>query len=101
MTYVSLAIILAILVGVIIFIARPFFSAETEEETPETTAPEMLGEEGYQDILKRIRELDFDFQLGKVSAEDHASLREELKQAAAEYLQREREDSVAEDAETE
>ncbi len=97
MIYVSLAIVLAILAGVILFITRPFFGAEDEEEFPGDIPGEEVDNEDYQAILKRIRELDFDHQLGKVSSEDYSSLRDELKHAAAECLQRVREVSLIED----
>lgn len=101
MIYVSLAIVLAILAGVILFITRPFFGAGDEEEFPGDVPGEEVDNEDYQAILKRIRELDFDHQLGKVSAEDYTALRDELKHAAAECLQRVREVSLTEDGKAE
>ena len=52
------------------------------------TPDHISDEEEYQNILKRIRELDFDFKLGKVATDDYADLREDLKQQAAVCLQR-------------
>ncbi|HPS41964.1 MAG TPA: hypothetical protein PK040_05120 [Anaerolineaceae bacterium] len=83
----GIVIVLAVLVGVVLFITRPFF--KNDEDSKVEAAPALVTDEDeYQNTLKRIRELDFDFQLGKVSEEDHAALREELKLEAAERLKR-------------
>jgi len=83
----AIIIVLAVLVGVVLFITRPFFT--NDEDSAVEAAPALVTDEDeYQNTLKRIRELDFDFQLGKVSEEDHTALREELKLEAAERLKR-------------
>ena len=88
MVIYSIIVVVAILVAVIFFITRPFFTNEDEMDTIVKMPDAISDEEEYQNILKRIRELDFDFKLGKVTPDDYSNLREELKQQAAECLQR-------------
>lgn len=88
MAIYSIIVVVAILVAVIFFITRPFFTNEDEVASSVKTTDHISNEEEYQNLLKRIRELDFDFKLGKVSPDDYSALREELKQQAAGCLQR-------------
>lgn len=71
---------------VIVYVTRPLFTAqpESEESTPNDTI--QLKESSYQSILERIRELDFEFKLGKLSWQEHEEQRAALVQEAADAL---------------
>ena len=87
---------LALLVGM--FISRPFLVLESD---PEPDGPES-GREGQAQenqlrstllaerdrLLSTLQELDFDFNLGKIPAEDYPPQRAALTHAAAEALRR-------------
>lgn len=88
MVIYSIVVVVAILVAVIFFITRPFFTNEDDMDATVKTPELFSDEEEYQNTLNRIRELDFDFKLGKVTPDDYAALREELNQQAAECLKR-------------
>ncbi len=87
MDIISLVIILIILVVVIIVITRPFFRNEPGEDVNKTSVDSSNDRAEYNEILARIRDLDFEFKLGKISVEDYNALREELKSQAASVVQ--------------
>ncbi len=80
-------VLAAILVGgMIAFIAYPLFTASREEalETPDELDVLVAQRDAAYDA---IRDLDFDFQLGKLSPGDYAELREKYKARAAAALE--------------
>lgn len=87
MDIISLVIVLLILVVVIIVITRPFFRNEPAEDLRNKFVDVSDGRSEYQEILNRIRDLDFEFKLGKIPVEDYNTLREELKSQAAGVVQ--------------
>lgn len=85
MEILSLIMILIILVIVIIFVTLPLFKVNSGEEF---SAPEgETSQVEYQEILSRIRELDFEYSLGKIAEEDYQTQRYGLKNQAADLLQ--------------
>lgn len=85
MDIISLVIILIVLIIVIVVVTRPLFKSPAEEEP---TAVKQIAEKSeYEEILGRIRELDFEFGLGKISIEDYHNLRDELLSQAAALIQ--------------
>lgn len=84
MDILSLIMLLVILVIVIIFVTLPLFKSNTEVEstTPEGTTSQIE----YEEILSRIRELDFEYNLGKITSEDYQTQRNDLKTQAASLL---------------
>ena len=83
MTIVSIILIVIILVLVIVYVTRPLFTSqdETVEINNEGSLDQLYNE--YNATLERIRELDFDFNLGKLTVEDHNVQRNELLSLAA------------------
>ncbi len=91
----AVLIALAIAVIVVAFIAAPFFlqeengaKAEAKEKDPDaaTARADLLAEK--ETVYAAIQELDFDFNSGKLSAEDHAMLRRRQEEHAATLLKR-------------
>ncbi len=81
-----LTVILILLVLVVVYVTRPLFSTKPENETPAPEDATTLQETEYQAILETIRELDFEFKLGKMSAQEHEEQRAALIQEAAQTL---------------
>ncbi len=75
---VSIIIIVIVLALVIVYVTRPLFTMqdETAESIPDDSSVRTRAE--YNAVLERIRELDFDFNLGKLTAEEHNTQREEF-----------------------
>jgi hypothetical protein len=85
----SIFLILALLVLVGLFVARPLFERKAVVTSPEIGEEEhthsaLLAEQDR--ILNALQELDFDYQLGKVPAEDYPGQRALLVQHGAEVL---------------
>lgn len=80
-------LIVLLVIGIIIFIAYPLFarSAEKLADTPDALEALVAQRDSTYDA---IRDLDFDFQLGKLSQNDYNALREKYKIRAAQILQR-------------
>ena len=80
-------VLAAIIVGgIIAFIAYPLFTGSRDE--PPEAPDELDGLIAQRDAAyDAIRDLDFDFQLGKLSQSDYAELREKYKARAATALQ--------------
>ncbi len=83
----SLVIVVVILTIVIVIITRPFFKSGSDADVKESPADVSAGQAEYQELLARIRDLDFEYNLGKISAEDYNMQRESLKNQAATVLQ--------------
>jgi hypothetical protein len=72
-------------IGVIAFIAYPLFTTSYANLAETSDALETLISQ-RDSSYDAIRDLDFDFQLGKLSQNDYAPLREKYKARAAETL---------------
>jgi hypothetical protein len=89
----AVVISLGIALVVVAFIAAPFFlltgrSPEASAKNPEASEAlrDLLAEK--ETIYAAIQELDFDFNSGKLSAEDHQALRRRHEIQAAAVLKR-------------
>ncbi len=79
-------VLIAILVVVVLaFIAYPLFSSAEEKPKPTTDALDSLVAQ-RDSAYDAIRDLDFDFQMGKLSQEDYDKLRDKYKLRAAQVL---------------
>jgi hypothetical protein len=80
----SLFLVLALIVAIALFIGRPFFSTMQNEASEVSIAADSLehrrsGLLAERDrILGALQELEFDFTLGKIPAEDYPDQRAEL-----------------------
>jgi hypothetical protein len=93
----ALFLILALALLVAMFISRPFLALESEPD-PDGPENDKDGQPQHQDqlrstllaererLLSTLQELDFDFNLGKIPAEDYPPQRAALAHAAAEAL---------------
>jgi hypothetical protein len=89
----ALLVILSVLMLVTIFVSRPFFMPGAADETrssgkmeEERKRSELLAE--YDRTLAALQELDFDFSMGKIPAEEYPAQRAELLTAGAAALSR-------------
>jgi len=90
----SILLILALLVLVALFIARPFVQESSLNETEFAELSSLLAER--ERIIEALLELDFDQQLGKVPEEIYAAQRENLLREGGNILQKlEQEESLA------
>ncbi len=80
----ALIFIFIILVLVIVFVTRPLFLTPVETEQPATQDDSARKQAEYEAILGHIRELDFDFNLGKLTPEEHEEQRSQFLSQAAE-----------------
>jgi hypothetical protein len=80
--------------GVIAFLIAPLRGGhQQQEETGETRAGRLAAEREV--VYASIRDLDEDFETGKLTEQDHAALRGELRAQAVRLLQAEREAAPA------
>ncbi len=84
MTLYALIFILVVLVLVIIFVTRPLFTTQEEVEQPALQEERTWQQAEYEAVLDHIRELDFDFNLGKLTPVEHEEQRSQLIAQAAE-----------------
>jgi|GEM_PF-978149 len=77
---------IAILVVAVPFVMNPLVN-EREKQPVKTTNLKKDEKGGQKDALEAIRDLDFDFETGKVTREDYETLRAQLVLEAAEYIQ--------------
>ncbi len=89
----SLLVILSVLILVAIFVSRPFFQSQlrgdaskTGKDTVDRERSELLAE--YDRTLNALQELDFDYALGKIPAEEYPAQRAELITTGASILNR-------------
>ena len=82
MEFIVIALLVVIVIG---FIAYPLFSGSAEKTAPTANALDSLIAQ-RDSAYDAIRDLDFDFQMGKLSQEDYAKLRDKYKVRAAEVL---------------
>ena len=82
----ELILVAIIVVGIIVFIAYPLFTVAREDaaETPGALDGLIAQRDSAYDA---IRDLDFDFQMGKLSQSDYTALREKYRARAALALQ--------------
>jgi hypothetical protein len=86
----SIFLVLALLVLVALFVARPFFdhtqpvSAEAEAQDLQLSA--LMAERDR--VLAALQELDFDYSLGKIPEEDYPAQRSRLLQYGADVLRK-------------
>ncbi len=79
-------VIVFLVVGVIAFVAYPLFRpAEREQEVSPHTLDTLIAQRNA--VYETIRDLDFDYQLGKLSPGDYDALRDKYKARAAAVLQ--------------
>jgi hypothetical protein len=91
----AVVIALGIAAVVVAFVAAPFFLLEgsgpdagVQAKDPDAAVAlaDLLAEK--ETVYAAIQELDFDFKSGKLSAEDHAALRQRQEEHAAAILKR-------------
>ena len=82
----ELIVIALVVVVVIAFVAYPLFTATKEQITPTTDALDSLIAQ-RDSAYDAIRDLDFDYQMGKLSQSDYELLRDKYKARAALALQ--------------
>ena len=75
--------------GAIAFLIAPLRGGRQPEDGAETRAARLAAER--EGVYASIRDLDEDFETGKLSEQDHTALRAELRAQAVRLLQRERE----------
>ncbi|HBG74706.1 MAG: hypothetical protein A2X25_11785 [Chloroflexi bacterium GWB2_49_20] len=85
MNFGAILIGLSMLVISVTFVAIPFQQRSKKKHA--LPVKHMEPEEHRLAVLSSLRDLDFDFQLGKVSEDDYASLRARLMAEAAQSLQ--------------
>ena len=83
MILIALIILLLLLVLVIIYVTHPLFVNKPETEAGFVAEDVVQKQEEYEVLLDRIRELDFDFSLGKLEPAEHEAQRAALLQQAA------------------
>ena len=82
----EIILIAVLVIGVIAFIAYPLFNTPRAEILDAPNALESLAAQ-RDSTYDAIRDLDFDFQMGKLSQSDYAMMREKYKARAAVALQ--------------
>ena len=82
----ELILAVVIVLGVLAFIAYPLFNPSPEEGTETPVALDGLLSQ-RDAAYDAIRDLDFDFQMGKLSESDYATMRERYKGRAAVALE--------------
>ena len=84
----SLILMAAILTGIGVFVAQPFFRPRPEnilaDEYADTPMQHLLSRK--DSIYTALKELEFDFSTGKLSDEDYEALREKFSGEAADVL---------------
>ena len=85
MEAVAAIIAFALFLGVVYLIIRPFLAPE-EIHDEAVNSPELVGQKNR--VIGAIREIDMDYQTGKLSEEDYQLLRSRYTAAAAEIIRR-------------
>ena len=84
----AILLLIALLLGIGLYLAAPLISDPTrhnaKEETSETSS--LMAERDR--IINSLQELDFDFRLGKIPDEDYPTQRAELLQKGADILRK-------------
>ncbi len=89
--YESVFLVLVVLTAVAVFVSWPFLiplRRKARGDSPATGKASTLAalEERHQQIVAALRDLDFDHDLGKVTAEDYAVARAQLMSEGADVL---------------
>lgn len=84
MNITAIVIGLALFGIALVFVVRPFQQKQTTKSNHHTAANKG---EGRVAVLSALRDLDFDYKIGKVSDEDYAPAREQLLVEAARYIE--------------
>jgi NADH pyrophosphatase NudC (nudix superfamily) len=92
MNLVAVLVGLTMLVISVPFVAKPF--QKVRGKKPATPVKQVDPDEQRLAALTALRDLDFDFQVGKVSEDDYTSLRARLVAEAAQYLQDDKNDDI-------
>lgn len=74
------------------FVAKPF--QKVRGKKPLTSEKRVDPDELRLGVLTALRDLDFDFQVGKVSDDDYNNLRPQLVAEAARYIQDDKDDEI-------
>lgn len=85
----AIFLLLALVMLVVFFVARPFLSrrpALARRAVDKQQLPTLQAE--HEHVLQALQELDFDYSLGKVPEEDYPSQRSALLQQGVEVLQK-------------
>ena len=78
---------MALLLILVFYVGYPFFASRQQVQIRSANASNRQLQERKEQLYTSIKELDFDQQLGKLSAEDHARLRGQLENQALEVMQ--------------
>ena len=92
MNLVAVLVGLTMLVISVPFVAKPF--QKVRGKKPATPVKQVDPDEQRLATLTALRDLDFDFQVGKVSEDDYTSLRTRLVAEAARTLQDDKNDEI-------
>ncbi len=83
----ALLLLIALLLGVGLYLAAPLMRNHARGATSETREVSSLLAE-HERLISTLQELDFDFRLGKIPEEDYPDQRAELLQKGANILRR-------------
>ena len=83
----AILILLALLIGVGLYLAAPLMSKSTRRVTEESQEGSTLMAKRDR-VINALQELDFDFKLGKIPDEDYPAQRAELLQEGADVLKK-------------
>jgi predicted RNA-binding Zn-ribbon protein involved in translation (DUF1610 family) len=92
MNLIAVLIGMTMLVVSVPFVAKPF--QKVRGKKPATPVKQVDPDEQRLATLTALRDLDFDFQVGKVSEDDYANLRARLVAEAARTLQKDKDDEI-------
>jgi hypothetical protein len=88
----AVGLVLVAAAGALLFLITPLRGERNAEPGEPELSPAALEREA---VMRSIRDLDEDFDTGKLEAEDHARLRDELRARAVALLRAEREGAAA------
>jgi zinc ribbon protein len=83
----AILLVMALLLGVALFLAAPLIANRAARPRLETTAISSLLAERDR-VITSLQELDFDYKLGKIPEEDYPTQRTDLLQRGAEILRK-------------
>ncbi len=82
----AIFLLVAVIILVALYVARPFAGRQRSVTGHEKALSTLLAERDR--VLTALQELDFDYSLGKIPAEDYPAQRKELLQSGADVLRR-------------
>jgi hypothetical protein len=83
----AILLLIALLLGVGLFLAAPWMGGAVRRASPETLQVSALMAERDR-VISALQELDFDFKLGKIPEEDYPSQRTDLLERGASILRK-------------